>query len=102
MKWWFILFCVINLFIFGFLVIKCLLICCEVGLFVVIFMWLLIFLYFGIMFFNFDFGMVKFLFIILLVVDEFIILFNLFLEVIKFLLLVKLLIFIFGVFLNLL
>ncbi len=100
MKWWFTLFCVINLFTSGPLATKCLSTCCEAGLFVATFTRLLISLYSGTMFPNFDSGTAKFLSTILLAADESTILFNLSSETTKFLLSVKLLTFTFGEFLN--
>lgn len=100
MKWWFTLFCVINLFTSGPLATKCLSTCCEAGLFVATFTRLLISLYSGTMFPNFDSGTTKFLSTILLAADESAILFNLSSEATKFLLSVKLLTFTFGEFLN--
>ena len=99
MKWWFTLFCVINLFTSGPLATKCLSTCCEAGLFVATFTRLLISLYSGTMFPNFDSGTTKFLSTILLAEGSEI-LFNLPSETTKFLLSVKLLTFTFGALLN--
>ncbi len=100
MKWWFTLFCVINLFTSGPLATKCLSTCCEAGLFVCYIHAIIDFFVLWYNVPNFDSGTAKFLSTILLAAEGSEILFNLSSELPKFLLSVKLLTFTFGAFLN--